>query len=107
MYKALGQVDYNDFTFADVTSAPDVSAQSSDWWSSIKDILVPVSSAAATIVKSIYSPTGAPVQVPPGYIKTPTGQIVPVSSFQTAGTNWLIPTLLIGGGALYLMSRKR
>jgi hypothetical protein len=68
------------------------------WWSGISKVLVPLSTAAANIIRAT---TGqAP---PPGSMYNPaTGQyVVPPS------TNWLIPALLLGGGAILLLRTRR
>jgi hypothetical protein len=118
MYKKLGQ-DYDVFVALPEGGAIETSAggiapsevynvpsvyppidTGSGWnWSDMfKNILVPVSSAAANIIRAT---TGKPETVPAGYIRTAAG-LVP-----TPSQNWLIPALLIGGGALWYFSKKR
>lgn len=81
-------------------------ASGSDWWGSVKDVLVPVSGAAANIIRAI---TGQP-GVKPGesLVYDPrSGKYTTVSPSGTGLQNFLIPALLLGGGAILLFRRKR
>ena len=90
-------IDWTKSGGVQITSQP-APAPTSDWWSGISKALVPLSTAAANIIRAT---TGqAP---PPGSMYNPqTGQYVVPSQM-----NWLIPVLLLGGGAILLLRRKR
>lgn len=94
-----------------------------DWssvWSGITQAVVPISQAAANIIRAVKAPSAPAVPIlptapttPPGYVRLPSGQLVTASQaaamgFPTAqaGSNWLLWALL-GGGALILLTRKR
>lgn len=75
--------------------------QDSGWWGSITGALVPLSTAAANIIRAV---TGQPVQ--PGSVYDPkTGKYIPppVSTAQS----WIIPVLLVGGGVLLISKMKK
>ncbi len=74
--------------------------KSSDWWSGITGALVPLSTAAANVIRAI---TG---QAPPaGSMYNPrTGQYVTPSS---GVQQWIIPLLLLGGGILLITKKRR
>jgi hypothetical protein len=86
------------------------------WWSGIKDVLVPVSTAAANLIRAMSGQTP-----PPGMVYDPkTGKMIPASqaglqynprtrqySQATGLQSWIIPILLLGGGAMLLLRRKR
>jgi hypothetical protein len=119
MYKKLGQ-DYETFIAlpsdaaietmpggvapTEIYTVPSISYPPIDtgsgwnWADMLKNVLVPVSTAAAGIIRAT---TGKPEPTPTGYIRTTAG-LVPAPT-----QNWIIPALLIGGGALWFFSRKR
>lgn len=77
------------------------------WWSGISKTLVPISAAAANIIRAVTGQTP-----PPGTMYDPrTGQYITPSSGLFGGlsgtSNWLLPALLLGGGAILLMRRKK
>jgi hypothetical protein len=73
------------------------------WWSGIKDILIPVSTAAAGIIKAV---TGQSVQPGTRY-DTKTGRYITPSGGIVSAQSWLIPALLVGGGVLLVSKMKR
>lgn len=70
-------------------------------WSGIKDVAVPLSTAAANLIRAT---SGKPAPVPSGYIRDASGRLVPTS---LASSNWLIPALIAGGVGLWYFSKKR
>lgn len=88
-------------------SLPAAKAGDSSIWGDITKALVPLSAAAANIIRAT---TG--VTPPPGSMYDPkTGQYITPAQIQAQqsilGTNWLLPALLLGGGAILLLRRKR
>jgi len=83
-----------------VYSYPSIEAGTS-WWETGVKALAPLATAGASIIRAFK---GAPEPVPPGYIRNARGQLIPFGS-QTA--NWILPALLIGGGALWFLTRKK
>lgn len=97
--------DYNPNVFSSAPSiwtSPAPTMPEKPWYSGIVDILGPLSTAAGNIYRTMQQP-GA--QVPPGYARTATGQLVPQGGMTSQ--SWFVPALLIGGGALFLLTRKR
>ena len=124
----LGQDDYNDFTWSQVTEVPASNpnifsgmsdpgawsmsspAQSTDsWWSGITGALGPISTAAANIIKAITGqPATNPTGAPAGYTRNSQGQLVPLPN--TGGFNiqtLLLPAALGVGAYMLLKQGKR
>jgi len=80
-------------------------SQSTDsWWSSITGALVPLSTAAANVIRAVtgQSPTA---QVPAGYTRNSQGQLVRLPSQGFDFQSLLLPAAL-GVGAYMLLKRK-
>jgi hypothetical protein len=73
----------------------------SNIWGGVKDVIGPISQAAANIIRAT---SGQPQPSNPNVVRNAAGQLVPV---QSSTSTWLIPALLIGGGAIYMMNRKK
>lgn len=71
------------------------------WYQSIVNIAAPLSQAAGNIIRAVQGQ-------PQGAVYDPrTGRFVPAGIQQPTGMgNWLIPALVIGGGAFLLMRKK-
>lgn len=73
------------------------------WWSGISKTLVPLSAAAANIIRAVTGKTP-----PPGTMYDPrTGQYLQPSQGLFGGSNWLLPALLLGGGAIILLRKRK
>lgn len=87
------------------------SQDTSSWWGQITGALVPISQAAANIIRATKGvPTVAQqAPVPSGYTRTSTGQIVPITAYQAGGFNVqsLILPAALGIGAFMLLSGGR
>jgi hypothetical protein len=73
------------------------------WWSGISKTLVPLSAAAANIIRAVTGKTP-----PPGTMYDPkTGQYITPSTGLFSGSNWLLPAILLGGGVILLLRKRK
>lgn len=88
-------------------SSPSSQQDTSSWWNSITGALVPISQAAANIIRAVGGQP-ATTPVPAGYTRNAAGQLVPVSSVPAGGlslSSLAVPALL-GIGAVMLLRKK-
>jgi len=93
-----------------VYNVPDQQAQSrstDSWWSGITGMLVPMSTAAANIIRA-FNPAAAPTgYTPTGYTRNAQGQLVPISGTVGFNVQSLLLPAALGVGAYMLLKKQR
>lgn len=86
---------------------PQTQDSGSSWWNSITGALVPISQAAANIIRATSGQqslvTGA---VPAGYTRNAAGQLVPIPGYSASSLSGYLPMIALGAGAFLLLRKK-